>query len=200
MNVLGLTGGIACGKSTVAKTFEEHNIPNVDADLISRDVVNPGTIGLQLIVNAFGTKFLNEDGTLNRILLGDYVFSNSVAIKQLNDIMLPLIQREAASRIEDLKNQGYSIVIYNAALLCETGNAAKFKPLIVVGCSEEIQLKRLMKRNSLSENDALKRIKAQMPSKQKITYADYVIDTSSTITESKLQTERVIRSIKKSFG
>lgn len=191
----GLTGNIAMGKSTVAKTFTKHNIPVVDADLVAREVVEPGTIGLEQITNLFGKDYLNEDGTLNRLSLGNLVFSDKEALRQLNAIMGPLISERSKSLIQTC--QYFSkIVVYNAALICEMGNARKYDPLIVVTCDKETQLQRLMARNSLSEEEALNRINAQLPIEEKIKVADYVINTNGSVEYSIQQTENIIAELK----
>lgn len=190
--LVGLTGGICCGKSTVAKTFEKNNIPNVDADIVARQVVEPGTLGHQLIVSFFGNDYLNEDDTINREKLGALVFSDKKSLEALNKIMTPLIQKESQDQITNLYNAGYNIVIYNAALICENGNADKYRPLIVVSCPQDIQLARLMSRNNLTRDEAMARINAQFSSEKRVEFADFVIDSSMSIKNSVLQTEVVI--------
>lgn len=197
MIVFGLTGGIACGKSTVTKTFRKHGFPIVDADIIARQVVDVGTYGYFSLLKTFGKRFFNEDGSLNREALGALVFSEKTAMKKLNDIMAPMIQDESFRQIQRwflyLSGQGRELVVgYDAALICEMGNAKKYKPLIVVSCPRDTQIERLMKRNSLTREQAVSRIDAQMPVEEKIKLADYVIDTSGTIENSILQTEYII--------
>lgn len=201
MIVFGLTGGIACGKSTVTKTFRKHGIPMVDADIIARQVVDIGTHGYFSLLKAFGKEFFNEDGTLNRVALGTLVFAEKTAMKKLNDIMAPMIQDESFRQIQRwflfLSGQGRDLIVgYDAALICEMGNAKKYKPLIVVSCPRDTQIERLIKRNSLTREQAVARIDAQMPVEEKIKMADYVINTSGTIEESILQTEFIIKNLK----
>jgi dephospho-CoA kinase len=195
MITFGLTGGIACGKSTVTKTFRAHNIPMVDADIVARQVVEIGTPGLNQIVETFGSQYLNTDGTLNRTELGKLVFFEPQAMLRINRIMLPLINKEAESQINKLHQEGNYIVGYDAALICEQGNAKKYKPLIVVHCPQDMQLARLMKRNSLTQAEAMARIEAQMPVAKKLKMADYNIDTSGTIEQSVKKTEAIIQSL-----
>ena len=199
--LVGLTGGIACGKSTIASTFEKHDIPNVDADIIARYVVEPGSAGLQLVIAHFGKQFLNKNGTLNRSLLGDAIFKDSTGLQDLNKIMLPLIQEETNIRIESLKNQGYPIIVYNAALICEMGNADKYRPLIVAHCPLDQQIGRLMRRGTghgpLTREQAMSRISAQMPVADKLNLADYIIYTWTSIEESIFQTEMIINILKR---
>jgi len=192
MITFGLTGGIACGKSTATKTFRANNIPMVDADVVARQVVEPGTAGLTQIVEAFGSKYLQEDGTLDRVALGKLVFFDQGAMDQINKIMAPLINNESQAQLQKFHDEGYEIVGYDAALICEMGNADKYRPLIVVSCPQDTQVSRLMSRNSLTREEAMARIDAQMPLYKKVEMADFVIDTSMSIQYSILQTEVVI--------
>ncbi len=205
MITFGLTGGIACGKSTVTKTFRKHGIPLVDADIIARQVVEVGTPGYFHIRHVFGDDFFHEDGTLNRVKLGELVFTEKSAMDKLNRIMGDRIQEESFAQINRwglyLKDIGKPIIVgYDAALICEMGNAKKYKPLIVVSCPKEIQLERLMKRNTLTKEQAEARINSQMPAEEKVKLADYVIDTSKEIEYSVSQTEEIIRQLKVKNG
>lgn len=196
MITFGLTGGIACGKSTVTKTFRRLDIPMVDADQVARDVVIPGSKGLSLVVDAFGSEYLNEDGTLNRTKLGALVFSNVQALSKINYLMSPLIQDESDRQVQKAHQDGHQLVGYDAALICEQGNASRYRPLIVVVCSQQIQLERLMKRNSLTHNEAMSRINAQMSVEDKKKMADFVIDSSGTVEESIASTENIIKTLR----
>jgi dephospho-CoA kinase len=192
MFTFGLTGGICCGKSTVAKTFQNHTIPMVDADIVARQVVEPGSYGWRQVIRSFGVEYLNANGTLNRTKLGALVFSDSAARHLLDEIMAPLISAESRTQLAALHAQGNTIVGYNAALIVEMGNYEKYRPLIVVSCPRDVQVERLMSRNNLTEYEAVARIEAQMPLEKKIKMADYLIDTSGTIEESIKQTEIII--------
>lgn len=193
--IVGLTGGIAVGKSTASKTFINHGIPVVDADQVARDVVVVGSDGLKCIINTFGTQYLLEDGSLNRNKLGGLVFADSAALSDLNKIMRPLIQNEAERQFNVLK-LNHPIIIWDAALICEHGNADKYRPLVVVACPLEIQLSRLMSRNNLTHAEAMARINAQFSSEKRVEFADFVIDSSMSIKNSILQTEVVIYELK----
>lgn len=196
MITFGLTGGIASGKSTVTKTFQSLGIPMVDADLVARQVVEPGTPGLKEVIDAFGEEYLNEDGTLNRTKLGALIFANKMQRWRIDMIMMPLINTESAKQIESLHDQNQEIVGYDAALICEMGNADKYRPLIVVQCRQDTQVARLMARNSLTHEEAMSRIEAQMPVSSKVAMADFVINTDGTIEESVEQAKAVLQSIK----
>lgn len=196
MITFGLTGNIAMGKSTVTKTLRAHNIPVVDADIVARQVVEPGADGLAQIVESFGQEYLLEDGTLDRIKLGNLVFTNKDKRNVLNHIMSPLLNDESSLQIKKLHDDGHEIVGWDAALLCENGNADRYRPLIVVHCTQEQQLERLMKRNNLTQEQAMNRIESQMPVAKKIAMANYIIDTSGSIEYSIKQTENVYLCLK----
>jgi dephospho-CoA kinase len=196
MIIIGLTGSICCGKSTVSRTFINNNIPVIDADIVARQVVVPGSVGLKQIVNTFGFNYLNEDGTLNRTKLGALVFHSKQDMNQLNYIMQELIHKEAKSQFNKLNIEGHKIAVWDAALIIEQKNTDKYRPLIVVSCPRDMQVERLMKRNNLTRDDAMVRINAQMSTEEKIKFADYVIDTSSDISSSIKQTEDIIRSLR----
>lgn len=196
IKVFGITGGIACGKSTVTKLILRENIPIIDADQVARDVVVPGSVGLQLIVDTFGKEFLLEDGSLNRKLLGSLVFSDKSKLDLINQIMFPLIDDHVNFSINLHRQCGYKLIGYDAALIIEMGNADKYRPLIVVHCDVDTQIARIVKRNQVSEVEAKQRIDAQIPAKEKIKYADFVIDTSGTIEESEKQTLKIIETLK----
>lgn len=197
MITFGLTGGIASGKSTITRTFRDHGIPIVDADVIARQVVAPGSEGLDKILDTFGRQYLNSEFGLDRPALGNLVFSNPVAMAKLTLIMKPLIENEAARQIEryhnNNSNSNNSIVGYDAALIIESGNAEKYRPLIVVSCTKEIQLERLVRRDNVTKEHALDRINAQLPIEVKVKYANYIINTCGTVEDTRLQTFSIIQ-------
>lgn len=196
MITFGLTGGIACGKSTVTKTFIKHGIPMVDADVVAREVVEVGKPAWRLVRACFGNDYLNEDESINRIKLGELVFSNEEQMRHLNFIMGPAINSESDNQIKAFHDAGHSIVGYDAALICEMGNAGKYRPLIVVQCPRDMQVERLIKRNGLTQEQAVARISAQMSVEEKLKLADFSIDTSGTIENSVKQTEHIISILK----
>lgn len=175
---IGLTGGIAGGKSTVSRYLREKGIPVVDADLVARNVVEPGTVGLQQICDTFGAEYLLPDGSLNRRKLGQTVFADRHALEQLNRITGPLILRQLQ---EKLANAG-DIAVLDAALLLEE---ACYRDLVdcvwVVTASEDVRLERLMQRDGLKREDAWNRISSQMTEKERIAQADVVLDNNGTI-------------------
>ena len=191
----GLTGGICCGKSLITKTFRAHNIPIVDADIVARQVVEPGTYGLHELVVLFGKEILQSDGTLNRAKLGDLFFANKHVQDQLNGLMGPLIEEEGDIQIAELHKQGHNIVGWDAALIIESGRAKQFKPLIVVHCPLEQQIVRLMKRGSFTREEAIIRINMQLPSLEKASYANIIISTAGTIEETEAKTKLIIKEL-----
>jgi dephospho-CoA kinase len=196
MITAGLTGGIATGKTTVSEQFIKYGIPIVEADTIVNEAILPGTIGFASIVKEFGVSFVKDDGSLNDLELGRFITSDMKMMQKFNRLMNPLLQEEVANQITTLHNNGNPIVIYEATLIIEGGVAHKFKPLIVVHCSLDQQLKRLMKRGigqgPISKKEGLELLKFQLPSKQRLAMADYVIDTSKSVEDAISQTNAVI--------
>ena len=189
---VGLTGSIAVGKSFVASVFEELGAHVLDADQTAREVVMPGSLGLKAVVKAFGEEILNADGTLNRKQLGAVVFADESQRQRLNHILHPFIiarQDEILNEWEAKDPHGIGIV--DAALMIESGGYKRFDKLIVVHCRPEVQLERLMLRDELSRDEALRRIESQMPQEEKQKFADYLIDTSDGFDLTRAQTENV---------
>jgi dephospho-CoA kinase len=180
MNVLGLTGGIACGKTAVAQLFMERGVPVVDADAVARDVVAPGTDGLAAVVAAFGAGVLAPDGTLDRKRLGQLVFSDEAARRTLNGILHPRIGAESMARLAALSSEGHGFAFYDAALLVENGLHRNFAGLVVVTARPEVQLARLMARDGITEAEARQRVEAQWPLARKVAVATHVVDNSGT--------------------
>jgi dephospho-CoA kinase len=187
--IAGLTGGIACGKSTVAGLFESLGTIIIDADQVAREVVMPGEPGLDAIIGEFGHRVLQADGTLDRKGLGTIVFSDEDARLKLNGLLHPLIR----DRMEQKKNQALQknppLLLLDIPLLLESKNQHPVEAIIVVYVPEPVQLARLMNRDNISANDAMNRIKAQLPIEEKAKLADYVIDNSGTIEETRTQVE-----------
>jgi dephospho-CoA kinase len=199
MITFGLTGGIACGKSTITKTFRANDIPIIDADEVARQVVAIGTPGLHAMHYAFGDDYIQEDGSLDRPRLGALVFSSKEMRDLLDAIMLPLIEDEVSSQLEKLRQEGHPMVGYDAALIIEAGYVEQFRPLIVVQCQRLTQIDRLMKRNGLTEDEAMRRISAQMPAEEKVAMADYVINADGSIENSVQQTTALIQLLRRTY-
>ncbi|MFT9030011.1 dephospho-CoA kinase [Leuconostoc pseudomesenteroides] len=179
MLLVGLTGGIATGKSTVSGMLRDAGLPIVDADVVAREVVEPGTTTLEKIKLAFGPSVI-DNGVLNRRRLGDIVFSNRQELARLNDIMQPAISRAMADKINFWRMQQVPILILDVPLLFERNyeKDGKIDKIIVVTTDEATQLERLKLRNQLSDSQARNRIRSQLPLKDKIAQADYVIDNN----------------------
>ena len=176
---VGLTGSIGVGKSFVASIFVELGCHVLDADLTAREVVMPGTPGLQAIVQEFGEDVLNTDGTLDRKRLGALIFADENRRQRLNHILHPFIiarQDEIMNAWEAEDPDGIGII--DAALMIESGGYKRFDKLIVVHCRPEVQLERLMLRDKLARDEAERRIASQMSQEEKQKFADYLIDTS----------------------
>jgi dephospho-CoA kinase len=178
MEIIGLTGGIACGKSAVAALLAEKGLAVVDADLGAREVVAPGSEGLAAVVAAFGEGVLAPDGTLDRKRLGDRVFGDEAARQTLNGILHPRIAQWSAGRFVALAAEGRPLAIYEAALLVENGAHRALAGLIVVTARPEVQRARLMARDGVDAAAAQARIDAQWPLEKKVAVATEVIDNS----------------------
>jgi dephospho-CoA kinase len=194
---VGLTGSIAVGKSYVCEVFRELGAAVLDADLTAREVVEPNTKGWQLIVDNFGEEVLQSNKQIDRIKLGAIVFADEAKRQLLNSIVHPLVfEAQNQWLIEVEKQNSTEIAIIDAALMIESGSYRRFEKLIVVWCQSEIQLNRLMLRNNLSEEEAKKRIEAQMPQEEKKTFADFLIDTSEGFEATKLRTIEIFEKLK----
>ncbi len=188
---VGLTGGIACGKSLVAAWFREREIPVVDDDLAARDAVAPGTPTLDAIVEEFGAEVLAADGSLDRPALGRIVFAEDARRRRLMEITHPAIGALVAERLQEAVGSGAPMVVYESALLVENGAAEAWRPLIVVRATRDAQVRRLAKRNGFSTDEALDRIRSQMSVEEKAARADHVIDNDGTIDHLRDQCEDV---------
>ena len=189
---VGLTGSIAVGKSFVTSIFSTLGCHTLDADETAREVVLPGSPGLEAVAQSFGRDVLNPDGTLDRQRLGELVFADEEKRQRLNHILHPFIiarQDEIMRAWEYEDAQGIGII--DAALMIESGGYRRFDKLIVVHCRPEVQLERLMLRNSLSRDEAQARIASQMPQEEKQRYADYLIDTSDGFEPTRTRTIEV---------
>jgi dephospho-CoA kinase len=178
--VVGLTGGIASGKSTVARAFAELGVPVVDADKLAREVVAPGSAGLADIVETFGADVLLPDGSLDRKALGARVFHDPVLRQELNAITHPRIARLSAKRLANIES-GAPYALYEAALIVENGLHRAMAALIVVALDTSTQLERMMRRDGLAPAEAHARIAAQSSLAKKVEVADFVIDNGGEL-------------------
>ena len=191
--ILGLTGGIACGKSTISAYLKEFGIPVIDADECSRAVVEKGSIGLEKLTEIFGNKILEKDGTLNRKALGQTVFSDSEQLSLLNSVMEPLIREEIFRRLNQENNA--DLVVLDAPLLIEQHYDKICDFIMTIDVPKKIQLERLIERDKLSEDEAKSRIESQLSSRERNGFADVVIDSSGTVEQTRKQVIKWLKTI-----
>jgi dephospho-CoA kinase len=200
--VVGLTGGIGCGKSTVARMFGELGATLIDADAIVHELQAPGTPLLARIAETFGEQLIGEDGALDRAGLAAIVFRDPAARKRLNDLVHPQVGAEVVRRVRAALDAGDALLVVEIPLLFEgrragTGTAAlmRFDATVLVAASEETQLARQMQRDGATREDALARIRAQMPLEEKRALADYVIENDGSLDETRRRVREVYRAL-----
>ncbi|KAN0107034.1 CoaE domain containing protein, partial [Russula decolorans] len=191
--VIGLTGGIATGKSTVSRQLAARNIQVIDADVLARDVVRPGTRTLNKIVSTFGPDILKEDGTLDRPKLGAIVFRDEEQRRKLNAIVHPAVRWAMILSVLKYWLRGERVCVLDVPLLIESRIYRWVGKVVVVYCSAEIQLQRLMRRDGSTREDARSRLLAQLPIAEKLEYADIVLDNSGTQAELEVHVEELAR-------
>ena len=179
--ILGLTGGIASGKSTVAECFVECGAVLVSADQLAREVVNPGSPSLAKLVDLFGMDILTAGGSLDREIMAQKIFADPEARKMLESATHPAIAHLAECRLADLSKAPHDLIVYEAPLLFEAGGERRVDQILVVVVDPAVQLQRLIERDALSETDAMQRITTQWPQADKVQKADYVIDNSGPL-------------------
>lgn len=190
--ILGLTGGIATGKSTVASLLRDRGIKVIDADVIAREVVEPGKPAYKVIVRHFGADILKPDGNINRKKLGDIVFSNDAERQVLNAIVHPEVRKLMQEQAEQAKQAGEPLVFLDIPLLFESKLQHMVEKIVVVYVPEEVQLHRLMERDELDEEQAKKRLRSQLPIEQKKQAADFVIDNQGSREETARQVDEML--------
>lgn len=199
MFLVGLTGGIATGKSSVAALFRCMGIEVIDADLVAREVVEPGKKAWKKIRKEFGPVVFHADGQLNRTALGQIVFSQPDKRRVLNSITHPEIYKSIFFKCMRLLFTGHQFAVIDLPLLYESKKMVKYlHKVVVVACEPSQQIERLMRRDSITEEDALLRINAQMPLEEKCKLADYVIDNSHGTSETEVQTKAIITDLRNS--
>lgn len=189
MKIIGLTGGIATGKNAVAAMLAEMGAVVIDADQLARDAVAPGTRALQQIVESFGPQALSTDGTLNRQAMRELVFCDSRCRQQLESLVHPAIKELALQRFADERQRGAQVVVYMAPLLIEAGAVDRVDEIWVVTVRPEVQLARLMARDSCSLQQAEAMIASQMPLAEKERFGVVVIDNSLSLEVTRRQVE-----------
>ncbi|WP_226680314.1 dephospho-CoA kinase [Sutcliffiella horikoshii] len=190
--IIGLTGGIASGKSTVANMLRDKNIPIVDADVVAREVVEIGTDTYQKLVSEFGQEILNDDKTLNRPKLGSIIFQNQEKREKLNNIMHPSIRTSMKEKTQQYLEEGHEVVIMDIPLLFESKLTHLVDKTLLVYVTKETQLKRLMERNDLTEKEATDRINSQMPLSEKVKLSHAVIDNNGSLTKTEQQLNDIL--------
>lgn len=172
---VGLTGGIGSGKSQVSALLAQRGAAVVDADVLAREVVEPGSAGLTAVVELFGAEVLRPDGTLDRAALGRRVFSRPEDLHRLNAVLHPLIAERTAARMRAAQAAGARVLVHDVALLVENGLASRYDVVVVVAAAPDTQLDRLVRLRGLSEQEARERIAAQAPLAERLAVATHVV-------------------------
>jgi dephospho-CoA kinase len=196
VKLVGLTGGIASGKSTVAKILQDLGAAIVNADDLAREVVLPGREAWKEVVAAFGVDILQTDQNLDRQKLRTLIFNQPEARKRLESIIHPRVRALAEERIRQYGAAGYPVVIYEVPLLFEGKLQEWLRPVILVACNLETQTARLQKRDHLARADAEKHIAAQMSLAEKRRLADYVIENNGSLADLERQTRQILENLK----
>ncbi|MGH7826732.1 MAG: dephospho-CoA kinase [Candidatus Binatia bacterium] len=195
VKLVGLTGGIASGKSTVAAILQRLGAHIIDADALAREVVQPGETAWQEVAETFGNEILQQDQTLDRSKLRTIIFNNPEARKQLEAITHPKIRQLAQQRIRELTAAGASLIVYVAPLLFETNIHLWLRPVILVACDPATQKQRLRQRDQLSDEEIERHLQAQMSLKEKRPLADYVVENIGSLEDLERQVAAVVAKI-----
>lgn len=190
---VGLTGGIATGKSTVCDRLAEHGFSVIDADRVAHGLIRKGQACFDPVVAAFGARILGADGEIDRNVLGRAVFNDPARLQELNALVHPEVMRSILEQLDRLEqSHPLSKAVVDASLMIESGFHKRFKHLVVVSCGAGQQVERLMKRNRLSRAQALQRIGLQWPLQDKLPLATVVIDNSGTLEQTRRQVDRLL--------
>ncbi len=195
MRVIGLTGGIAAGKSTISEALHESGAVVIDADKVGHEAYLPGTETHQALVSAFGEEILAEDGQIDRRKLGAIVFADPAQRQRLQDIVWPRMKEMMRGKLKDLAAQDTRVAVIEAAVLFEAGWQDLVDEIWVVQVPEEIAMQRLMARNGFSAEDAQSRIRAQLSNEERARQANVVIDNSGTIEDAQQQVKKFLVSV-----
>ena len=192
MRNIGMTGGIGSGKNQVADLFNQLGFYTIDSDISSRKVMEKGEAAYEKIVSFFGSDILDENDNILRKKLGDIVFSDKAKLKTLENIVHPAIyEYERKERSKIYGKDDKAVVITHAALIIESGSIDKYDALIVISCPDELQVERVMQRDNFSEEKARNIVAHQMPNEERLKYADFIIDNSSTLDDLYNEVKRV---------
>ncbi len=192
MIVVGLTGNIGCGKSTVSNILKKLGVSIIDADIVSREILLDTKV-LNLIFDTFGNSIKNTDNTLNRKKLGDIVFNDEKELIKLNNITHPKIKENILNQIKNIKND---IVVIDAALLIEANYLDIVDKIILVVCDESLQIKRILERDFFTKEEVIKRINSQMPQDKKREFANYIIDNSFSLYKLEDEVKKILVDIR----
>ena len=192
--LIALTGGIGSGKSTVARRWVELGATEIDADALAREVVLPGSIGLQRVSQAFGTEVLTTDGSLDRAALAKIAFASAENRIKLEGILHPLIQDLALKKVSELSG----IIVYTIPLFVESNSKLHFDKVVAISCDERVRVQRLIANRGMTEPEALSRIAAQATDEQREAVADLVIDSNCTFQELQRRADEIFQSFKDS--
>ena len=187
MYKIGLTGGIASGKSTVVSMLRQYDAAIIDCDIIARDVVLPGSKGLQAVVRAFGPQALLSDGTMNRAYIGSVVFTNPAKKQELEEILFPLIRQEIRTKITQLEKAGEAVAFLDMPLLFEVKYQSYVNEVWLVYVDAVTQLARLMARNGYTKDEALARIRSQFPIDKKRALSQVIVDNTASLEKTEEQ-------------
>jgi dephospho-CoA kinase len=190
---IALTGGIATGKSYVRSQFETLGVPTIDSDVLAREAVQPGSAGLAAVIVRFGSDIVDASGTLDRRKLAAIVFANADARRDLEQIIHPFVRTATEAWFASVDSPRHPLAIADIPLLYETGRDADFDSVVVVACDPATQLRRVVERDKLTEEEARSRIATQLPIAAKIRRADHVIRTDGTFADTDAQVREVYR-------
>lgn len=194
--IIGLTGGIASGKSTIASFFKDEGIPVIETDQIAKTILQPGSDAFNEVVKHFGEEILLSEGIINRKALGERIFKDEHERDILNQIVHPEVRIITQSKADVLKKEGHAIIVIDVPLLFEAGFDQDVDQTLVVSVPKDIQIERLMARDGIEKAYALKKTNAQMPLKEKRKRADFVIDNRGSILDTKNQFNEVLKALK----
>jgi len=192
---VGLTGGIACGKTVIRRRLDDNGVPTLDADSVVHGLFTPGTDVTQAVGALLGASVIAADGSVDRKTLGAIVFADAAARESLEAIVHPKVFEAIETFLGNARNQSAAIAVVDAALMYETASYERYDRIVVAYCPPETQQQRLMTRDGLSPEQAQRRIDAQMPVEEKRDLADYVVDTSGTLEQTLQQTDTVFEQL-----
>lgn len=192
---IGLTGGVGCGKSTISSYMAHLGLPIIDGDKLAREAVIPGSPAMEKIRRAFGSGLFLPDGTLDRVKMAHIVFADEDKIQALNEIIHPYIWQRAREQLIEAQREGNHIAVLDMPLLLEIGWQLRAESIWVVKVSMEQQIKRIIQRNGVTREEAMARIRNQMPTANKLNYADVVIDNSGSIESAQAQVRAALAQI-----